>query len=305
MRARHIPVHTIGFGREQSAHDVEIEDAVIAPRALADSKLAAKISWRQRGYAGQKLTLNVRDTSGTQPRLLVSRAVTLGKDGDLQTETLMLNIGSAGAKTLEISATPMQGEETTSNNAVTRLVNVSSQPRRILYLDGEPRWSYKFIRQAEEGDRMVQVVGMVRTTGVKLYRQGISGPQELATGFPTKPEDLFTYDGLIIGSVEAGFFTPEQQELIRQRVDRRGGGLLMLGGQFSLGDGLPITRRSSRRFSRPCCRNIRARSIASRIRRTAPRTRQRSSRPMASTALLRASSTIATQTSRSGRSFPI
>ncbi len=238
LRARHIPVHTIGFGPEQAAHDVEIEDAGDRSRAaLADSKLAAKNSWRQRGYAAQKLTLNVRDTSGTQPRLLASRAVTLGKDGDLQTDTLMLNIGSAGAKTLEISATPMPGEETAANNAVTRLVNVSSEPRRILYLDGEPRWSYKFIRQAEESDRMVQVVGMVRTTGVKLYRQGISGPQELATGFPTKPEDLFTYQGLMIGSVEAGFFTPEQQELIREFVDRRGGGLLMLGGESSLADG--------------------------------------------------------------------
>jgi len=42
---------------------------------------------------------------------------------------------------------------------------------------------------------------------------------------------------LIIGSVEAGYFTPAQQELIREFVDRRGGGLLLLGGQFSLADG--------------------------------------------------------------------
>ena len=44
LRARHIPVHTVGFGRERAAHDVELDDAVIAPRALADSRLAAKIT---------------------------------------------------------------------------------------------------------------------------------------------------------------------------------------------------------------------------------------------------------------------
>ena len=57
------------------------------------------------------------------------------------------------------------------------------------------------------------------------------------TAFLPDPEDLFGYQGLIIGSVEAGYFTPVQQELIRQFVDRRGGGLLLLGGQFSMADG--------------------------------------------------------------------
>lgn len=84
---------------------------------------------------------------------------------------------------------------------------------------------------------MVQIVSMVRTSENKVYRQGISDPKELAEGFPSRPEDLFGYQGLIIGSVEAGYFTPVQQELIRQFVDRRGGGLLLLGGQFSMADG--------------------------------------------------------------------
>src|SRR5271155_1783635 len=63
LRARHIPVHTVGFGRERAAHDVELDDAVVAPRALADSRLAAKITFHQRGYTGSKVTLTVRDTS--------------------------------------------------------------------------------------------------------------------------------------------------------------------------------------------------------------------------------------------------
>src|SRR6202163_626284 len=40
LRARHIPIHTVGFGRERAAHDVELDDAVVAPRALAGSRLA-------------------------------------------------------------------------------------------------------------------------------------------------------------------------------------------------------------------------------------------------------------------------
>ena len=241
LRARHIPVHTVGFGRERAVHDVELDDVTVAPRALADSRLAAKITLHQRGYAGVKINLTVRDAAGSdgtgQGKILAGRTITLGPDGNLQTETLMFDIGRAGARTLQIAASPLPGEENTANNALTRAVNVGSEPRRILYIEGEPRWEYKFIRQAEEDDRMVQIVSMVRTSENKVYRQGISDPKELAEGFPSRPEDLFGYQGLIIGSVEAGYFTPGQQELIRQFVDRRGGGLLLLGGQFAMADG--------------------------------------------------------------------
>lgn len=237
LRARHIPVHTVGFGREHALHDVELEDAVIAPRALADSRLAAKVELRQRGYAGGKVTLNVREAIDGQSKVLASRIVTLGQDGNLQTETLMFNAGGAGARTFQIFATPLPGEENVENNSLTRVVNVAAEPRRILYMEGEPRWEYKFIREAEEDDRMVQIASIDRTSENKIYRQGLSDPKELADGFPSRPEGLFAYQGLIIGSVEAGYFTPGQQELIREFVDRRGGGLLLLGGQFALADG--------------------------------------------------------------------
>jgi len=79
---------------------------------------------------------------------------------------------------------------------------------------------------------------MLRTTENKIYRQGISDPTELADGFPTRAEDLFRYQGIIIGSVEAGYFTPAQQDLMREFVDQRGGGLLWLGGRSSLADGV-------------------------------------------------------------------
>ena len=112
---------------------------------------------------------------------------------------------------------------------------MNADKRRILYVEGEPRWEYKFIRRAEDDDPNVQVVSMLRTTENKIYRQGINDPKELADGFPTSADDLFAYQGMIIGSVEAGYFTPAQQDLIQQFVDRRGGGLLMLGGPLRTG----------------------------------------------------------------------
>src|SRR5256884_1724118 len=51
---RRLPVHTVGFGKEQSAHDVEIEDVSIAASVIAESRISATVSLTQRGYAGKK-----------------------------------------------------------------------------------------------------------------------------------------------------------------------------------------------------------------------------------------------------------
>lgn len=233
LRNRRLPVHTVGFGKEQAGHDVEMEDASVASRAMADSRMKATISFHQRGYAGGKATLAVRDGD----KMLASKDVTLGDDGTIQTETVFFNAGTAGVKRVQFSLEPLAGEENVANNSIARLISVSGDKRRILYVEGEPRWEYKFIRRAADDDHGMQVVSMLRTTENKIYRQGISDPKELADGFPVKAEDLFAYDGIIIGSVEAGYFTPKQQELLREFVDKRGGGLLFLGGRFALADG--------------------------------------------------------------------
>jgi uncharacterized membrane protein len=233
LRNRRIPVHTVAFGKEQSAHDVEIEDVGSAASAIANSRVGATVSLTQRGYAGEKAKLTVRD----RDKELAAREITLATDGRIQTEPIFFSIGPAGAKSLSFTVEPLPGEENLSNNAVTRPILVTDAKRRILYIEGEPRWEYKFIRRAESDDPTVQLVSMLRTSENKIYRQGISDPSELADGFPVRPEDLFGYSGIIIGSIDADYFTPLQQELLRQFVDRRGGGILFLGGRASLSDG--------------------------------------------------------------------
>src|SRR5262249_38221197 len=161
LRNRRIPVHTVGLGREQAVHDVEINDASVEPRALADSRLAAAVSFHQRGYAGKKAMLRVRE--GTN-NVLAAREITLPADGTVATESIPFNAGSAGAKALQFSIDVLDGEDNRLNNAVTRLVKVESDERRILYVEGEPRWEFKFIRRAEDDDRIVKVVSMLRTT---------------------------------------------------------------------------------------------------------------------------------------------
>jgi uncharacterized membrane protein len=233
LKNRRLPVHTVGFGMESTAHDLEIEDVSIAAHATAGARVTTTFTLTQHGYAGQKATLAVRDGEKT----LAQREIVLEANGRIQSEELFFPAGAAGAKSLTFAAEPLANEENIANNAVRRPILVSDAKRRILYIEGEPRWDYKFIRRAEDDDPTVQIVSMLRTSENKVYRQGINDPTELASGFPVRPEDLFGYSGIIIGSVAADYFTPLQQELLREYVDRRGGGILFLGGRSSLSDG--------------------------------------------------------------------
>lgn len=233
LRRQRIPVHTVGIGRERFEKDVEITDVQTPAKALADSRLSAQVTLKQRGFSNQKARILIKADNA----VIASQEITLKSDGVFQSEAVVFNAGPAGVKNLVVSVDPLAQESNPRNNSLTRLVNVENRKPRILYLEGEPKWEFKFIRRAMEDDRTLSLATILRTTQNKIYRQGIVSPAELEQGFPSKVDELFQFQGIILGGVEAAYFTPTQLELIKQFVDRRGGGLLFLAGRAGLGEG--------------------------------------------------------------------
>ncbi|MEZ5399023.1 MAG: glutamine amidotransferase [Bryobacteraceae bacterium] len=233
LRARRVPVHTVGFGREQAQRDVEIVDVQVPARVLSDSRANAAVSLAHHGLSGRVVKVTLRDSG----KVLAQKQVTLKADGQVQTENILFHSGNPGARTVQVSIDKLDGEENLKNNETTRLVSVENTKPKVLYFDGEPRWEFKFIRRAMDEDKSVRLVTILRTTQNKNYIQGREGNEELADGFPVKVDELFSYQALVLGSVEAGYFTTAQQELIKNFVDRRGGGLLLLAGRAALSEG--------------------------------------------------------------------
>ena len=233
IRRRNVPVHTVGIGRTKIPGDIELADVSVSPRALPHSRLAAQVGIRHSGEGDQTTRLSVRDGS----RVLASKQIALPRGQTVHTESVDFDAGEAGIRNLTFQLEPLPGETLAGNNALSRVIEVPRARRKILYVEGEPRWEYKFLRRAIRDDANVQLVTMLRTSPNKFYRQGVDTDDELAKGFPSRAEELFSYHGLVIGSIEAAFFTPAQQEAIKEFVNRRGGKLLMLGGRRGLGDG--------------------------------------------------------------------
>ncbi len=233
LKAESLPVFTIGVGRETLSKDIQVGRVVTPKTALKGTTLMVDVVLSQSGYDGQQVTLDVED-EGT---LVSTQQVTLPDAGTPASIPVRFTVNEAGPRSLRFRVSPQAGELVTENNAREALIDVRDRKEKILYFEGEPRFEYKFIRRAiPEGDNII-VTSLIRTADNKYMRQGVDGPDELVAAFPKTREELFAYRSLIIGSLEAAALTGDQLRMISEFVDRRGGGLLMLGGPRAFAEG--------------------------------------------------------------------
>jgi uncharacterized membrane protein len=233
LKARSIPVFTVGVGQERFARDVQVT-RVETPRAvLKGTALVVDVVLSQTGYGGKTVPLTVEDDG----RIVSTQEVTLPSDGESATVKVRFTANEAGARLFRFKVPTQAAEQVTQNNARDALIEVNDRREKILYFEGEPRFEMKFIRRAVEEDKNVQVTILLRTAENKFWRGDVSDKDELIGGFPKTREELFAYRSVILGSVEAASFTPEQLRMLADFVSKRGGGLLMLGGRRSFAEG--------------------------------------------------------------------
>lgn len=232
FRAAGIPIHVIGVGQSKFTKDIEITDVAMPRQVLKGAMIAADVLINHRGFDNERARLLIEDDG----HLLATEEVTLPARQPAQTVRAQFLVKDVGPRRLKFHIVPATDEAVLENNAREVELMVQDRRQRILYFEGEPRFEVKFIRRALAKDDTIRIVCLIRTAESKFYRLGIDSPQELATGFPQRPEELFAYDGLILGSVEAGFFSADQLQMIADFVSRRGGGLLVLGGKRTFAD---------------------------------------------------------------------
>jgi len=240
LQAASLPVYTVGLGEADLQPDIQVS-RVESPRAvLQGTSLAVDVTISHRGFRGRTVPFVVEDAG----RLIASEEVALAGNGEPVIHRVHIEADDAGPRLLQFRVPVQEGERVAENNAREVLIDVHDNREKILYFEGEPRWEVKFLRRAVLEDDNLQVVVLQRTAESKFLRLDVDDPEELQAGFPRTREELFKYRSLLLGSVEASFFTHDQMQMIADFVSERGGGLMMLGGRnaFAQGgyDGTPI-----------------------------------------------------------------
>lgn len=233
LRARSIPVFPVGVGDEQFDRDIQISRVETPRTILEGSTISVDVVISHTGYMGREVTLQVED----EGRLVSSETVRLPRDGEAATVRVNFTGEEAGPRLFRFRVPVADGEQVAQNNQRDALIRVTSEPQRILYMEGEPRFEAKFLRRAVEDDENLEVVLLQRTAEDKYWRGSVRSPDELAAGFPRTREELFAYRAVILGSVEAAAFSPDQIRMLADFVGERGGGMIFLGGRRAFAEG--------------------------------------------------------------------
>ncbi|HEY6643177.1 hypothetical protein [Povalibacter sp.] len=226
-----VPVHTVGVGAETIPDDLELEQVRVARVAPAGATVTAAVRVRHDAAGSTRLRVYDHD------KLLAAEVLQLPATTSVSTHSIEFPVGDPGTHDLRFTLDALEGERDLVNNSRSHVLDVPAERRRILYVEGEPRWEYKFLRRAVEPERSLHLTSMVRTTPNKYFRQGVRSGAELQRGFPTDAAELFAYDAVIIGSFDAATLSVQQHQLLRQFVDQRGGSVLLLAGNNGLSAG--------------------------------------------------------------------
>jgi uncharacterized membrane protein len=227
------PIFTVGIGNPEMPRDREVVNLTAGEPLLPGASIDVSVSATSNGYGKEPVELRisangrpieVRRVSPTADGAPIHAVFTVSPEPDVPT-----------VYTVQIPEAA--GEVANENNTRSVLVPPQTGKRRLLVMEGAPGFEHTFLKRALSDDPGLEVDAVVRKgqnddgRDTFYVQADPSRMAALTSGYPFKRSELFAYDGIIFGNIEADFFTREQLELTNEFVASRGGGLLVLGAR--------------------------------------------------------------------------
>jgi hypothetical protein len=218
---RNVPVYPVPLGLVDP-DDVSIRNIVMQDVAFSGDKVPIRLQLYSTGYekrtAGITVRLNGRNVSRHQIHF----------EGGLQFEDIYFNVDihEKGAAQVDIAVEPFEDEATADNNTVSRSIRIVNEKINVLCIEGSARWEYRYLRAMLKRDPRVNATFIASRTGQDMARNS----SEYIARFPDQRADAFKYDLVILGDVDAAFFSTDELLRLEELVRDRGGSLLMLCG---------------------------------------------------------------------------
>jgi len=237
-----VPVFTVGVGEPRITRDREIVALSAGESRLADSTIDVHVSAVSTGFGTQPLELTL--TANGRPVDVRRLPVT---DGGPVSAVFTVSPDPAVPTVYRVDVPVAPGEIAAENNTRSVLVEPPGRPRRLLLVEGAPGYEHTFLKRALARDASLDVDSVIRKGQTDdgqptfFVQAAASRAAALAAGYPRTRAELFAYDAVLFGNVDASFFTKEQLDATAEFVSARGGGLLVLGGRSFEREGLAGT----------------------------------------------------------------
>jgi len=147
-----------------------------------------------------------------------------------------------GQYTFVAEVDPLEGEVVDQNNRAEREVNIRDDFLRLMYVEHEPTWEWRFIKEVFHRDKLVGMRGF--RTFLRSADPKVRQMNELFVPTMTPQRSaFFAGDVIFLGDMQASSLSTRFAEMTKEFVGRFGGGLVVISGpRFGPGQlyGTPI-----------------------------------------------------------------
>lgn len=232
LQSEAAPVYVVPLGRDAPLGDLALRRVSAPQRAFVRDVVPVAVEIDRFGESARRLGATVRliDTrTGVElDRVDLPPAAEGGADAPSEI-TLAGRSEQAGDATWAVVIDAPADDLVSENNRREVPVGLIDRPLRVLYVDGYPRWEYRYLKNLLVRERSIESSVLLLSADRDFAQEGNVPLARL----PRTAEEFAPFDLVIIGDVPATFFTPEQLALIRDAVARQGMGLLWIGGAQS------------------------------------------------------------------------
>lgn len=233
------PLFVLPVSADAQVPDVSVSSVDCAGTAPLDIPTTLRATLYGRGMAGRSTLVKLYDEA-----LALSSSVARWKeDSETITVQLMLVPRVEGLHRYTVRVDACDGEINSENNEISFSVDARRAERRVLFVEGQPTWEGKFIRRALGENRSVVV-----DYYAQVSRSASLGQQQ--TQSPASPRSvigdftkLAAYDCVILGPTDSPSIQGPEARNLTAFVERRGGGLVILGGNDFAGSVVSASSR--------------------------------------------------------------
>lgn len=232
---RSIPVYTIGVGATERPNDLAILNVTAPESVFSEDRVKGEIWFKDDMPGGQAFMLKI-DHDGEivwEQALTTDRTHRRKVEFDFPIKELVAGKKlkspeySSFPMSMKVSLSALAGEKDSTNNVSQFRFRAVTEKRKLLLLDGRPRWEYRYLRNMFERDPQWEVNALVAGTELNDVWEHGDKPGQL----PATKEALFAYDLIVFGEVPARLLSTNDLEWITEFVGTRGGGLILIDGQ--------------------------------------------------------------------------
>jgi hypothetical protein len=235
-----IPVHTLVVGDTRPERNVVVELVEAPPTALDGDEIAISVRVLGRGTEKNAKVRVVLEEVAPESRALAEEEATLDEGG--QRIVLFAPPGTPDPKSNErrfrVSVAPLPDETLRDDNAVELSVHITPEKIRVLYVDGYPRWEYRYLKNLLlRADQNLEVQCFLLSATPDFVQESTRGIPALAEVPSGRKELLENYDIVILGDVNPYAISPDPARCeefltsLREFVER-GGGLILQAGEY-------------------------------------------------------------------------